>query len=320
MTRVLLTDYAWPDLSLEGRTLAEAGAELIVADSSDEARLVELAADVDAIMTCWSRVMRPVIEAAPRCRIIARLGIGLDNIDVAAATERGIIVTNVPDYCRVEVAEHALALLLALARNVALYHHEAKQGRYELNAGPPLMRLEGRTLGIVGLGSIGGCLAEKAAALGMRVIGTSRSAPLALPRGVEWTTLEELLAQSDFVSLHLPATSETVGLMNAQRLAKMKRGAMLINTARGALVDEAALTAALEAGRLAGAALDVQATEPPDLAQPPFNLPQVIVTPHAAFVSRESLMELRQRASTQVADCLAGRTPRDVVNPAVLRK
>ena len=231
--RVLLTDCAWPELEIERRVLATAGAELILADRADADTLSALAGDVAAIMTCWARVTRQVIDAAPHCRIIARLGIGLDNIDVAAATQRGILVTNVPDYCRVEVAEHALALLLALARKVAFYHHQTKRGQYDLHAGPTLFRVEGRTLGIVGLGSIGRCLAEKARALGMRVLATSRQRR-DLPPGIEWRPLEELLAESDYVSMHVPATAETVGMFDARRLAGMKQGACLINTARGA--------------------------------------------------------------------------------------
>jgi D-3-phosphoglycerate dehydrogenase len=254
-----------------------------------------------------------VIAAAQKCQIISRLGIGLDNIDVAAATERNIPVTNVPDYCLVEVAEHALALLLALARKVAFYHHETKQGRYALQAGPPLRRIEGQTLGIVGLGNIGRKLAEKGAALGLRILATTRSRRQPLP-DVRLVALDELLAESNYVSLHLPLTAETRHFIDAAQLAKMKPSAYLINTARGGLIDRVALAAALAGGRLAGAALDVQDPEPPDLSQPPYNDPRVIVTPHAAFVSQESLANLRERAARQVVDRLQGRRPENVVN------
>src|SRR5689334_12848990 len=160
--RVLLTDYAWPELEIEQAILPEAGAELIVAPDGDERTLTALAHEVDAILTCWARVTRPVIDASSRLRIISRLGIGLDNIDVPHATERGIVVTNVPDYCLDEVAEHALALIFALARKVAFFHGATKHGRYDLKAGLPLWRVRGKTLGIVGLGNIGGRLAAKA--------------------------------------------------------------------------------------------------------------------------------------------------------------
>ncbi len=315
--KVLLTDLAWSDLDLERSILSDARAEPTVAPASDEASLVQAAADADAIMTTWARVTGAVIAAAPRLRIVARLGIGLDNIDVAHASRRGILVTNVPDYCLTEVAEHALALVLALGRNVAFYHQQTKSGVYQLNAGPKLRRLAGQTLGIVGLGKTGRTLAEKARSIGLRVLATSRNR-VGLPPGVEWRELDALLVESDFVSLHVPSTPATRHLVGARELALMKPTAFLINTARGALVDESALAAALAANRLAGAALDVQESEPPNLGQALFSDPRVIVTPHVAFMSAESLAELRSRAARQVADALLGRIPDHVVNPEAL--
>ncbi|MEX2115051.1 MAG: C-terminal binding protein [Pirellulales bacterium] len=311
--KVLLTDYAWADLDIERVTLAEIDAELVVAPAQDVATLARLAADVDAIMTNWAKVPAEVIHAARRCKIVSRLGIGLDNIDVAAATERKMLVTNVPDYCLIEVAEHALSLLLALARKIGFYHHETKQGRYALQAGPVLRRIEGQTLGIVGLGNIGTKLAEKAVAVGLEVLATTRT-DRAMPPGVRRAELDDVLAESDYVSLHLPLTPDTRHLIDQAALARMKPTAYLINTARGGLVDHAALAAALEAGRLAGAALDVQDPEPPNLHERPWNDPRVIVTPHAAFVSVESLANLRSRTARQVAACLTGGLPEHVVN------
>jgi D-3-phosphoglycerate dehydrogenase len=315
--RVLITDYAWPDVEIERRTLAEIDAELIVAEKSrqDAKGLATLAGQhqVDAIMTNWAKVPQAVIEASPKVRIVSRLGIGLDNIDVAYCTSRGIPVTNIPDYCLIEVAEHALALLLALSRKVAFYHHETKAGRYQLQAGPKLRRIEGQTLGIVGLGNIGRKLAEKALGIGLAVIATSRSGKSGIP-GVSIVPLDELLARSDYVSLHVPVTRETKHMIGAAQLAQMKPSAYLINTARGGLIDTPALAAALAAGKLAGAALDVQDPEPPDLSQPPYNDPRAIITPHAAFVSEESLADLRLRVARQVAARLTGGTPENVVN------
>lgn len=322
MRRVLLTDYAWPDLDIEKAILREADAELIVAEQKDSQSLARLAADCDAIMTNWAKVTEEVVSAAAKCKIIARLGIGLDNIDVATATKRGIIVTNVPDYCVIEVAEHALASILSLSRKVAFYHHETMSGRYNLQLGPQLRRIEGQTLGIVGLGNIGRRLAEKAVGLGMRVVttGRTRKTHQELPAGVTWCEMDELLRRSDYVSLHVPLTAETKGMIGAGELALMKPSAYVINTSRGGLIDHAALAAALSKGKLAGAALDVQDPEPPDLARPPYNDPRVIVTPHAAFVSLESLENLRTRTARQVAACLQGRIPENVTNPSVLKK
>jgi D-3-phosphoglycerate dehydrogenase / 2-oxoglutarate reductase len=320
--RVLLTDYAWPDLEIERAILREAGAELVVAEKADPGSLASLAVDCDAIMTNWVKVPESVIAAATKCKIISRLGIGLDNIDVAAATSRGIVVTNVPDYCIIEVAEHALALMLALARKVAFYHHATKSGRYNLQDGPVLRRVEGQALGIIGFGNIGRKLAEKSAPLGLRVLATGRTrrGHEELPPGVAWSDMDELLVSSDYISLHVPLTPETKHLIAAPQLAQMKPTAYLINTARGGLIDHPALAAALSSGRLAGAALDVQDPEPPDLSQPPHNDPRVIVTPHSAFVSLESLENLRSRAARQVATRLQGGWPEHIVNPSVLRK
>ncbi|HUY90903.1 MAG TPA: C-terminal binding protein [Pirellulales bacterium] len=315
--KVLLTDYAWPNLDIEREILAAGDAELVVAPQGDVETLSKLAADVDAIMTNWAKVPEAVIAAAPKCRIVSRLGIGLDNIDVAFATRQGIVVTNIPDYCLIEVAEHTLALALSLGRKTAFYHLETKAGRYALGAGPELRRLEGQTLGIIGLGNIGRLVAAKASAFGFRVIATSRRQATA-PPGVAWRDLDALLAESDYVSLHAPSTPETRHLIGAAQLARMKPSAYLINTSRGALVDEAALAEALSAGRLAGAGLDVQQQEPPDLSRPPFNDPRVIVTPHAAFFSREAVTELRRRVSEQVVKRLNGGVPENVINPGVL--
>jgi D-3-phosphoglycerate dehydrogenase len=315
--KVLLTDYAWADLDLERQAIREADAELVVAEKTDAAALAELARDADAIMTNWAKVPEQVIAAGAKLRIVARLGIGLDNIDVEAATQRGIVVTNVPDYCLIEVAEHALALLLGLGRKVAYYHQQTKAGQYRLQSGPALRRIANQTLGIIGLGQIGRELAERAAALGMRVLAYSRTQNQA-PPGVEWASFNEILERSDYVSLHTPLTPQTRHLIGAAELARMRPTAYLINTARGGLIDTAALATALAADRLAGAALDVQDPEPPDLGQPPYNDPRVIVTPHAAFVSVESLENLRSRTARQVAVRLTGGQPEHIVNPAAL--
>jgi D-3-phosphoglycerate dehydrogenase / 2-oxoglutarate reductase len=236
---------------------------------------------------------------------------------VAHATQRGILVTNVPDYCINEVAEHSLALILALGRNITGYHLAAKRGQYDLVAGLPAERISGKTLGIIGLGQIGKILAARAAAIGMRVVGANRSGrPVA---GVELMPLERLLEESDYVSIQAPLTPETRHLINRDTLGRMKPTAYLINTARGGLVDHAALAEALAAGRLAGAGLDVQEPEPPDLAQPPWNDPRVIVTPHVAFYSSQATFELRTRVARQVAAYLRGQRPENIVNPQVLQ-
>jgi D-3-phosphoglycerate dehydrogenase len=314
--RALYTDFPWANIDVERAILAEADCEIIASPDNREATLASLAPGVDAILTCWAPVTARVIDAADRCRHIARTGIGLDNIDVRRATERGMVVTNVPDYCVNEVAEHALALVFALGRNIAGYDLATKHGTYDLVAGLPAERISGKTLGIVGLGQIGKNLAARAAAVGMRVVGTNRSRQT--PSGVDWMPLEKLLEESDYVSLQVPLTPQTRHLINREALRRMKPTAYLVNTSRGGLVDHAALAEALAAGQLAGAALDVQEPEPPDLSQPPFNDPRVVVTPHVAFYSTQATDELRTRVARQAADFLQGRRPENVINPEVL--
>ena len=314
--RVLLTDYAWNDLDIEREVLGAADAELVVAEAGDAEHLVQLADGCRAIMTNWAKVPQAVIAACDDCQIVARLGVGLDNIDVAYCTQVGIPVTNVPDYCYREVAEHAVAMALCLARQLHRYQDAKTAGRYDFSEFFPLPRIEGQTFGVVGYGRIGRAVAQRARGLGMRVLVYNRS-PLG-DSDVEQAPLEHVLRESDYVSLSLPLVAETEGMIGAKQFALMKPTAYLINAARGGLVDHAALADALATNRLAGAGLDVHAPEPPPLDRAPWNDPRVLLTPHTAFVSTESLADLRRRVSQQVVDRLAGRTPENVRNPEVL--
>ena len=318
MFRVLLTDRAWPDADIERGILAEAGAQLVEAPAADEETLFQLATDVDAIATTWARVTPRVIAAATRCRVISRLGIGLDNIAVDFATSRGIPVTNVPDYCVEEVADHTLALLLAAARKIAFFHGRTKAGEYQLSAGPPARRLCGMTLGLFGLGQIACRVVPKAHAFGLHVIAHTPSGN-DRDTGCRMVSFDELLERSDFLSLHAPLTTATRHAFRLPQFQRMPKTAWLINTSRGALVHADDLWTALQRGELAGAALDVFEPEPPDLSHPLYRDERVIVTPHAAFASVESLVELRRRAFRQVVTVLRGQRPPHVVNPDVYK-
>ena len=311
--RVLMTDRAWPDTEIESAILRDADAELIEAPSTDEATLIRLAGDVDAIATNWAKVTGEVIRRSPKCRIVARLGIGIDNIDVATATELGIPVTNCPDYCVSEVSDHALGLLLACARRIGFFHWRTKQGEYNLGAATTMRRLSEQTVGLIGLGHIARELVPKLRALGMTILAYTPSGS-DHGTGCTMVSLPELLGQSDFISLHAPHAPETHHLINADRLKLMKPTAYLINTSRGGLIDPAALWIALQENRVAGAALDVFEPEPPDLSVPLYRDERVIVTPHAAFVSAESLNALRKQAISQVAQALRGERPNNIVN------
>lgn len=318
--RVLITDYAWPTLDIERRLLDEVDAELIAVEPGEPDALIEPARDVDAILTCWRQIPPAALDGATRCRIVSRYGIGLDNIPVDRATELGMVVTNVPDFCLEEVAEHTLALIFACARRIVPFANATRRGEWSLVNAPGLPRLSQQTLGLVGYGNIARTLALKAHALGMKVIAyTPRLAPDALaPWGRATNDLHELLAAADYVSLHVPLTDATRGIINAAALRQMKPSAYLINTARGAVVDETALHQALTQGWIAGAALDVMQSEPPPPDHPLLALDNVIATPHAAFYSEPALVDLATKAAHHVVQALRGQTPDNIVNPSVL--
>jgi D-3-phosphoglycerate dehydrogenase / 2-oxoglutarate reductase len=316
--KVLVTDYAWRDLEMERAILNKIGATLVVAKHGSEDELEGLAGDVDGILTSWKPVTERVIRAAPELKSIGRYGVGLDNIDVRYATNAGIVVTNVPTYCLDEVSEHAMALLLSLARKVTFFDRAIKRGKYDLEAETPMFRMKGKTLGILGYGRIGRRMAQKAEAFGLRVMVFNRSGKAESTSDVEYGNLFDVLRQSDFVSAHLPLTDETRHLLNYEAFGQMKPSAFLINTSRGAVVDSAGLLRALNEGRIAGAGLDVFEQEPPSASDPLLLHPRVIATPHAAFVSEESLEDLRTTAANQMAKLLLGEIPEFVVNPQVL--
>jgi D-3-phosphoglycerate dehydrogenase len=301
----VVTDHVFGDLETERGLLAEAGATL----TEDRARLAE----ADALLVCYAPIGAEVIETLGRCRVISRYGIGVDNVDVAAATRRGIVVTNVPDYCMDEVSDHALALLLAAARGICRLNERVRAGEWDLAPARPLHRLRGRTLGVVGFGRIGREVAGKAAAFGFRILAYDPYVPVSPP--AEAAPLDRLLAESDFVTLHLPLSDATRGIVGAEQLARMKPGAVVINTSRGGLVDERALHAAISSGHLGGAALDVLEREGADT--PLRQLPNVILTPHAAFYSEEAQAELQRKAALNAVAVLQGRRPPYVVNPEV---
>lgn len=311
--RIMLTDRAWPSLDLERDILASGNAELIEAPNDSEETLISLAADVDAIATCWAQVTGRVIESAPKCKIIARLGIGLDNIDIPTATRLKIPVTNVPDYCIPEVADHTFGLILALNRKIAYFDREAKQGRYNLREAGPLRRLAGQTLGLIGFGRIARAVRERALGFGLEVVAHSPSSR-DYDSGCEMVSLEELLKRSDIISLHAPYTDASCHLLNQKTLSQMKPGGLVINTSRGGLIDHQALWESLQTEYIAGVALDVFDPEPPDLTEPMFADDRVIVTPHAAFTSEESLVELRTRVCRQILTTLQGGQPENLVN------
>jgi D-3-phosphoglycerate dehydrogenase len=293
----------------------------VVAQSGSEAELLGLAPEADAIMTCFAQVPSSVVLAAPHLQVIGRYGVGVDNIAVDTATERGVIVANVPAYCVDEVAEHAIALLLASARRITRYDKAVRSGNWALATGMPIHRLAGQTLGVIGFGRIGQAVAARGRALGLQVLAYDpRAGDLAfVSANVRRATLDELLSESDFVTLHTPLTPETHHLIDRDRLSKMRPSSIVINTSRGGVIDLVALERALRTGVIAGAGLDV--FEPERLPQdhPLLSLESVIATPHVAFYSEESIGDLQRLAAENVAAVLGGRSPASIVNSAVLK-
>jgi D-3-phosphoglycerate dehydrogenase / 2-oxoglutarate reductase len=318
--RVLITDYAWPSLQTERETLAQVNAEPIVAETGEADELIRLAKDVDAILTCWKPVPPQALDVAENCRIVSRYGIGLDNIPVDHATRLGIPVTNVPDFCLDEVSDHTMALLLDCARQVTRLALTTRSGRWDRSTDNPVPRLRGQTLGLVGYGRIARALVPKALSFGLNLmVYTPRlTSDEVQPWGEAAASLDELLEQSDYVSLHVPLTQETAHMIDADALRRMKPTAYLINTARGAVIDEDALLRALSERWIAGAALDVLSEEPPDPDHPLLSLDNVIITPHAAFYSETSIHELAYKAALHVVQALRGERPDNIVNPEVL--
>jgi len=308
---IAVTDSPFPSLDPARAALARVDAELRMAKSASAEDILAVGRDADAILVTYAKLPAELLRQLTRCKAIGRFGLGVDNIDVKTAAELGIAVTYVPDYCMHEVSDHAMALLLALSRKIPLSNTLVQGGRWEMPAVVPIHRLAGRVLGLVGFGNIPRALTPKAKAFGLRVITHDPYvAPAALvAAGVEGVGFDRLLEISDFVSVHAPLLPATRGLFNADVFTKMKKGAVLINTARGPLVDEDALVAALDKGQLGGAALDVVTTEPLARDSKLLGRDNVILTPHTAFYSVEALVELQTKCAADVAHVLSGEPP-----------
>src|SRR5215472_13632830 len=305
---IAVTDSPFPSLDPAKTALARLSPEYRVAKSASADDILAVARDADAILVTYARLPGELLRQLTRCKAIGRFGLGVDNIDLPAAKECGIAVNYVPDYCLREVSDHAMALLLALARKVTLSNKLVQSGRWEVPPIVPLRRLEGQVLGLIGFGNIPRTLAPKAKAFGLKVVAFDPyiDKQAADAAGVESVSFDDLLARSDFISVHAPLQPATRGLVNAKALAKMKKGAFLINTARGPLVDESALVAALDSGHLGGAALDVVPVEPLPKDSALLGRDNVILTPHTGFYSVEALEELQTKCASDVARVLSG--------------
>jgi len=304
------------DLAVERAVLRPLDAHIIHTGNLTEPDALTAVKEADALMVTLERVTAPIINSMDRCRVISRAGTGLDTIDIPTATARGIWVAYVPDYSIDEVSTHAIALLLAQARGLTPLFQSTRNGQWDPMRSGPIHRLRTQTLGIIGFGRIGQATAAKGRGLGLRVLAfdpiVDRKAMAQL--GVEAVDLETLAREADYISLHTPLTDSTRHLINAQFLSQMKPTAYLINAARGPLIDETALLHAVRNGRIAGAALDVLAVEPPVADHPLLQEERILITPHSAWYSEEAKIEMRTRAAEEVVRVLQGQPPRAPAN------
>ncbi len=302
------------------REVEKVGAELeFLPFLTRESEIVEQTRDADGLIVVSAPITRGVLSSLERCKVIVRTGVGVDNIDIPAATEMGVAIVNVPDLWPREVANHAMMLLLAGNRRLRYLDGEIRADRWDPRIPPPVGALHGETLGIVGLGQIGRYMARRAAAFEMDLIAADPYIPDSVfeEYGVTPVTLDDLLRRSDYVSVHTPLTDETHHLINEDNLKLMKPTAYLINTSRGPVVQELGLLRALQDGWIGGAGIDVLETEPPSAGNPLFKLDNVLLTPHSGFYSDASSAQLPGRCGAEVARVLTGRTPLNLVNPSV---
>jgi D-3-phosphoglycerate dehydrogenase len=321
--KIVITDHRFPNVDQERRAVEKSGADLVVGQATAEDEVAELCRDADGVLAVRAPITKRVIAEMARCRIIVRYGIGVDTVDIPAATECGIMVANVPDYCVDEVSDHALTLLLMLSRQVMPAISLSKEERWSMASMPALHRMRGMTCGLFGAGRIGSLLATKVTALGMHVITYDPylEEPLAREMGMEKVSFDALLDRADFISVHAPLTEETHHIFGEATFEKMKDSSFIINTARGGLIDESALVAAIDSGKIAGAALDVLEFETAvtPLRSALVNHPKVIVTAHTAWLSEEARTTLQARAIAQVLDCLRGERPYGLINRGIER-
>ena len=320
---VVIADDRYAAYDEERAVLAPLDARIEIFSSSSAAEALRVFANADALLVNLFTVTAQIVGGLSRCRIISRYGVGYDNVDVDAATRRGIWVASVPDYCFEDVAEHALALLLGCIRGIAYKDRMVRAGRWNLNKNHPLHRIAGRTLGILGFGKTAKCLHRKTSCLGFSrvlVCDPFLSASTISRAGGTPVDLATLLCESDCISIHIPLTPGNRHMIGRPELARMKPGTILVNTSRGPVLDEAALADALREGRLGGAGLDVFEAEPLPLDSPLRTLENVILTDHAGWYSEESVTDLKTKAAKNVAAVLSGGVPLYPVNTPVKRE
>ncbi len=317
--RVVITDCDHGSIEEEKEEFGRMGAELILAQVQEEKDLIRVCKDADGLVNQYALLTRRVLENLPKCKVVSRYGVGVDSVDLKAATDLGIIVANVPDYCMDEVANQTIAMILTLIRKTAFFDRKVKSGEWDFRQGIPIYRTKGKTMGLIGCGKIGLEVAKRISAFGVKVMTFDPYLEKA-PEGVELKDFDTVLKESDFISIHCPLNDSTRHLIGDEAFKKMEKKPFLINTSRGPIIDGKALIQALEQGLISGAGLDVLEKEPPDSQSPLLKMENVVLSPHIGFYSEESISELKRRTAKNVSDVLMGRGPDSVVNRKVLGK
>ncbi|NLB87940.1 MAG: C-terminal binding protein [Syntrophomonadaceae bacterium] len=320
--KVVVTDYEYQSLHWEEKEVSSVGGILVPCQLKTEQELIDECKDADALLVQYAKITRKVIENLEKCKVIVRYGVGVDSLDIEAATEHGIYVANVPDYGLEDVADHAMALLLAAARKVLYLHHKVVNDEWDYKLAKPLYRLRGKTLGLMAFGNIAKMVANKAKAFGINVLvyDPYLSEKIANEYEVSLVDFDTLIKTSDFISIHAPVTPETYQIFNQSVFKQMKPSCIIVNTARGALINENDLVEALEKGYIAGAALDVTDPEPISKDSKLKTMENVIITPHAAWYTEEAQDSLQRQAAQEVARVLSGEKPLNLVNKLVQPK
>jgi len=317
--KVVITDCDHGSIEEEKREFGRIGAELSLAQIKEEEDLIRVCKDADGLLNQYALLTRKVLEKVPKCKVIGRYGVGIDSVDLKAATDLGIIVANVPDYCVDEVADQALSMILALIRKTVFFDQKVRSDQWDFRQGRPIHRIKGKTLGLIGSGRIGLEVAKRISAFGVRVI-TFDPYLQKTPEEIELMDFDTVLKESDFISIHCPLNESTRHLLGEREFQKMQKKPLIINTSRGPIIDEMALIQALIKRQVSGAGLDVLEKEPPDPQNPLLRMENVIIAPHISFYSEESISELKRRTAENVSSVLLGKWPRSVVNQEVKGK
>ncbi len=317
--QVVITDCDHGSIEEEKEEFGRIGAELILAQVQEEKDLIRACREADGLLNQYALLTRRVLENLPKCKVVSRYGVGVDSVDLRAATDLGIIVANVPDYCIDEVANQTLSMIFALIRKTPFFDKKVKSGHWDFRLGIPIYRTKGKTLGLIGCGKIGLEVAKRLSVFGVQVIAFDPYLEKA-PEGIELKDFDTVLKESNFISIHCPLNDSTRHLIGELAFGKMEKKPLVINTSRGPIIDEKALIQALEKDLIAGAGLDVLEKEPPDSKNPLLMMENVILSPHIGFYSEESISELKRRTAKNVSDVLIGRSSVSVVNHQVLGK